>query len=228
MLFGQSVEPAAVVGVIGDIQYRGLAIEESRADAFIPLDQAEAVGMVGSVALPMIAVRTGGDPLAVVPFLAEAVTEAHPRATVGGVMTMADRLSAAVAQPRFYAVFVGSFAALALFLAAFGVYGLLSYTVSQRRREIGVRMALGARRADILALVVRQGGALVAAGAAVGLPAAAASARVLERFLFGVATSDGLTFAAAPFVLVGVGLAACWLPGRRATRIDPMQALRGE
>ena len=228
VLFGQSVEPAAVVGVIGDIQYRGLAIEESRADAFIPLDQAEAVGMVGSVALPMIAVRTGGDPLAVVPFLAEAVTEAHPRATVGGVMTMADRLSAAVAQPRFYAVFVGSFAALALFLAAFGVYGLLSYTVSQRRREIGVRMALGARRADILALVVRQGGALVAAGAAVGLPAAAASARVLERFLFGVATSDGLTFAAAPFVLVGVGLAACWLPGRRATRIDPMQALRGE
>ena len=228
VLFGQSVEPAEVVGVIGDIQYRGLAIEESRADAFIPLDQAEAVGMVGSVALPMIAVRTGGDPLAVVPFLAEAVTEAHPRATVGGVMTMADRLSAAVAQPRFYAVFVGSFAALALFLAAFGVYGLLSYTVSQRRREIGVRLALGARRADILALVVRQGGSLVAAGAAVGLLAAAASARVLERFLFGVATSDGLTFAAAPLVLVAVGLAACWLPGRRATRIDPMQALRVE
>ena len=228
VLFGQSVEPAEVVGVIGDIQYRGLAIEESRADAFIPLDQAEAVGMVGSVALPMIAVRTGGDPLAVVPFLAEAVTEAHPRATVGGVMTMADRLSAAVAQPRFYAVFVGSFTALALFLAAFGVYGLLSYTVSQRRREIGVRLALGARRADILALVVRQGGSLVAAGAAVGLLAAAASARVLERFLFGVATSDGLTFAAAPLVLVAVGLAACWLPGRRATRIDPMQALRVE
>ena len=228
VLFGRSDEPAEVVGVVGDIRYRGLAIEESQADAFIPLDQAEAVGMVGSLALPMVAVRTAGDPLAVVPFLAEAVTEAHPRAALGAVMTMADRLSAAVAQPRFYAVFVGSFAALALFLAAFGVYGLLSYTVSQRRREIGVRMALGARRADILALVVRQGGALVAAGAAVGLLAAAASARVLERFLFGVAASDGLTFAAAPLVLVAAGLVACWLPARRATRIDPMQALRVE
>ena len=228
VLFGRSDEPAEVVGVVGDVQYRGLAIEESRADAFIPLDQAEAVGMVGSLALPMVAVRTVGDPLAVVPFLAEAVTEAHPRAALGAVMTMADRLSAAVAQPRFYAVFAGSFAALALFLAAFGVYGLLSYTVSQRRREIGVRMALGARRADILALVVRQGGALVAAGAAVGLLAAAASARVLERFLFGIATSDGLTFSAAPLVLVAAGLAACWLPGRRATRIDPMQALHVE
>ncbi len=89
-------------------------------------------------------------------------------------------------------------------------------------------MALGARRADILALVVRQGGALVAAGAAVGLLAAAASARVLERFLFGVAASDGPTFAAAPLVLVAAGLVACWLPGRRATQIDPMQALRVE
>ena len=228
VLFAQAGEPAEVVGVVGDVEYRGLAIEESRAEAFIPLDQAEAAGMAGAVALPMVAVRTGGDPLAVVPFLAEAVTEAHPRAALGGVMTMADRLSAAVAQPRFYAVFVGSFAALALFLAAFGVYGLLSYTVSERRREIGVRMALGARRADILALVVRQGGGLVAAGAAVGLLAAAVSARVLERFLFGVAASDGLTFAAAPLVLVAAGLAACWLPARRATRIDPMQALRVE
>ncbi len=228
VLFGRAAGPAEVVGVVGDVQYRGLVIEESRADAFIPLDQAEAAGMVGSLVLPMIAVRTAGDPLAVVPFLAEAATEAHPRAALGGVMTMADRLSAAVAQPRFYAVFAGSFAALALFLAAFGVYGLLSYTVSQRRREIGVRMALGARRRDILALVVRQGGGLVAAGAAVGLLAAAASARVLERFLFGIATSDGLTFAAAPLVLVAAGFFACWLPGRRATRIDPMQALRVE
>ncbi len=89
-------------------------------------------------------------------------------------------------------------------------------------------MALGARGADILALVVRQGGGLVAAGAAVGLLAAAASARVLERFLFGITTSDGLTFAAAPLVLVAAGLAACWLPARRATRVDPMQALRVE
>ena len=133
-----------------------------------------------------------------------------------------------VEQPRFYAVFVGCFAALALFLAAFGIYGLLSYTVSQRRREIGVRMALGAQRNDIIALVVRQGSALVAAGAILGLAAAAATARILESFLYGIATDDPLTFAAAPLVLVAVALAACWLPGLRATRINPMDALRVE
>ena len=228
VLFGQTSEPWEVIGVVADIQYGGLRVTESQAEAFIPLHQAEAAGMAGFFGIPMIAVRTIRDPLAVIPFLEDAVAEAHPGATIDGVMTMADRLSAAVAQPRFYAVFVGFFAALALFLAAFGVYGLLSYTVSQRRREIGVRMALGAQRGDIMALVVRQGGALVAAGAALGLLVAAASARILERFLYGVATNDGLTFAAAPLVLVAAALVACWVPGRRATRINPMDALRVE
>ena len=133
-------------------------------------------------------------------------------------MTMDGRLSLAVAQPRFYAVLVGFFAALALLLAASGIYGLLSYTVAQRRGELGIRMALGARRGDILGLVVRQGGMLVATGAAVGLAAAAAASRVLESFLYGVATDDRLTSVAAPLVLVTVALVACRLPARRATR----------
>ena len=143
-------------------------------------------------------------------------------------MTMDARLSAAIAQPRFYAGFVGFFAALALVLAAFGIYGLLSYTVAQRRREIGVRMALGAQRGDIVGLVVRQGAALIATGAVAGLLAAAASSRVLESFLYGVTTDDRLTFVLAPLVLVAVAVFACWLPARRATRIDPMDALRVE
>ena len=138
------------------------------------------------------------------------------------------RLSAAVVQPRFYAVFVGCFAALALFLAAFGIYGLLSYTVSQRRREIGVRMALGAKHGDIVTLVVRQGALLVAAGAVAGLLAAAASSRVLDSFLYGITTNDRLTFMAAPVVLVAAALVACWLPAHRATRINPTDALRVE
>ena len=163
-----------------------------------------------------------------IPYLREAVAEAHPRAAIDDVMTMDARLSAAVAQPRFYAGFTVGFAALALFLAAFGIYGLLSYTVAQRRREIGVRMALGAQRGDILALVVRQGAALVAAGAVVGLLAAFASSRVMESFLYGITTDDRLTFVAAPLVLIVVALVACWLPARRATRIDPMDALRVE
>ena len=176
-----------------------------------------------------VAVRTAGDPLAAVPFLREAVAAASPAASIDQVTTMDARLSAAVEQcPASYAVFVGFFAALALFLAAFGIYALLSYTVSQRRREIGVRMALGARPGDVVALVVRQGAGLIAAGAVLGLFAAAGSARLLESFLFGVGAEDPLTFVAAPVALVGVAVVACWLPGRRAARIDPMDALRVE
>ena len=175
-----------------------------------------------------VAVRTVGDPVAAVPFLREAVAAAGPAAGIDQVATMDARLSGAVEQPRFYAVFVGFFAALALFLAAFGIYALLSYTVSQRRREIGVRMALGARPGDVVALVVRQGAGLVAAGAVLGLFGAAAASRLLESFLFGVGADDPLTFAAAPVALVAVALVACWLPGRRAARIHPMEALRVE
>ena len=138
------------------------------------------------------------------------------------------RLSARVAQPRFYAVFAGFFAALALFLAAAGLYGLLSYSVAQRRREIGVRMALGAQRRNIVALVVRQGAALVAAGTVAGLLAAAAASHILESFLFRVTHYDHLTFVGAPLALAAVALLACWLPARRATRIDPMDTLRAE
>ena len=227
LLSGRDDDPWEVIGVVADIRYDGLGARESEAEAFVSLYQA-GTAEVSDLSLPTVAVRTTGDPLAVIPFLEQAVATAHPGASIDNVMTMDARLSAAIEQPRFYAVFVGCFAALALFLAAFGIYGLLSYTVSQRRREIGVRMALGAQRNDILALVVRQGSALVAAGAVLGLAAAAASARILDSFLYGIATDDPLTFAAAPLVLVAVALAACWLPGLRATRINPMDALRVE
>ena len=217
-------EPWEVVGVVADLRYDGLATAEPPADAFVSVQQMERAPVFFSS--PTIAVRTTGDPLAVIPFLQEAVAAADPGASLDDVMTMGARLSAAVEQPRFYAVFVGSFAALALFLAAFGVYALLSYTVSQRRREIGVRMAVGARPGDVVALVVRQGAGLVAAGAVLGLFGAAASSRLLESFLFGVGADDPLTFVAAPVALVAVALVACWLPGRRAARIHPMDALR--
>ena len=219
--------PWQVVGVVADVRYEGLAGSGSRAEAFVSVHQPEAVSRIVPFSnLLFLAVRTAGDPLAVVPFLHEAVTEAHPRATIEDVRTMAARLSAAVAQPRFYAGFVSIFAALAVLLAAFGVYGLLSYTVAQRRGEIGIRMALGARRGDVLRLVVRQGALLVAVGAVVGLAAAAASSRILQSFLYGVSTGDRLTFVAAPLVLIAVALVACWLPARRATRVEPMEVLR--
>ena len=221
-------EPWEVIGVVGDIRYEGLAITESRAEAFFSTRQIEAApGMLG-LATPHLAIRTSGDPLAVVPFLREVVAEAHPRAAVVDVMTMDARLSAAVAQPRFYAVIVGSFAAVALLLATFGIYGLLSYVVAQRRGEIGIRMALGARRGDVLGLVLRQGASLVSGGVAVGLLAAAATSGLLETFLFGVSTGDRLTFTVVPLALTAVALVACWVPAQRATRVDPMQVLRLE
>ena len=219
--------PWEVIGVVADIRYRTIRGIESRAEAFVSVHQIDS-GPGGGFDTPFIAVRTTGDPLAVIPYLREAVAEAHPRAAIDDVTTMDARLWSAYVEPRFYAGFAGGFAALALFLAAFGIYGLLSYTVAQRRQEIGVRMALGAQRGDIVTLVVRQGAALVAAGAVVGLLAAFASSRVLESFLYGITTDDRLTFVAAPLVLVAVALVACWLPARRATRIDPMDALRVE
>ena len=216
-----------VVGVVADVRYEDLASVESSAGFYIPLGQSEA-SPFPFVNTPFISVRTIGNPLAVVPFLREAVADVHPGAALDDVTTMETRLSSSVAQPRFQAVFVASFGAVALLLAMLGVYGLLSHTVAQRRGEIGIRMALGARTGHVLALVVRQGALLLATGVGLGLLAAAASSRVLESFLFGVATDDRLTFIAAPLVLMAVALVACWLPARRATRIDPLEALRFE
>ena len=216
-----------VIGVVADLTYRGLEVTGSQAEAFAPAQQIDAAPTFG-YAFPVVAVRNTGDPLAAVPFLREAVAEARPGAAAATVMTMDARLSSAVAEPRFFAVLVGCFAALAFLLAAFGIYGLLSYTVAQRRGEIAVRMALGAQRGDVLALVVRQGAALVAAGAVVGLAAAAAASRLLESFLYGIATDDRLTFVAAPLALAAVALVACYVPARRATRVEPMEVLRFE
>ena len=218
-----------VVGVVGDAVYEGLELTaEPQAEAYFPMAQTAGEERFGWSSSIFVTIRTTGDSLAVVPFLREAVTATDPQASIDSVMTMGARLSAAVAAPRFYAVFVGSFAGLALLLAALGIFGLLSYTVAQRRGEIGIRMAVGARRGDILRLVARQAAVLVAAGAATGMAAAAASSRVMESLLYGVATDDRLTFVAAPLVLVAVALVACWLPARQATRVDPIEALRVE
>ena len=229
VLIADRDEPWEVIGVVEDIVYGGLELTaEPRAEAFFSLAQTGGQRYFGFRTRIYATIRTTGDSLAAIPFLREAATAANPQATLGPVMTMEARLSDAVAHPRFHALFVGSFAGLALLLVAFGIYGLLSYTVAQRRGEIGIRMALGARRGDILALVVRQGAALLVAGGVIGVLAAAASSRVLESLLYGVSVADPLTFVAAPLVVAAVGLAACCLPARRAARVDPMKTLRFE
>ena len=221
-------EPWEVVGVVGDVVYGGLDLTgETQAEAFFPLAQATEM-FFGFRQGVRVSVRTAADPLAVVPFLREAIAAANPQATVRAAATMEARLQNAVAWPRLYAFFVGALAMVALILAAVGVHGLLSYTVAQREREIGIRMALGAQGAQIVALVAGQGAALVGTGALIGLGTATALHPLLESFLYGIATGDRLTFMLTPLVLAAAALAACWLPARRAVRVDPMKMLRQE
>lgn len=213
---------------MGDIVYGGLNITgEAEPVAYFPLAQATETFFGFSSGIRVV-LRTTGQSTAAIPFLREAIEAANPQATVGEVTTMEAQLLNSVAWPRLYAFFVGSLAGLALILAAVGVYGLLSYTVAQREREIGIRMALGARSSQILALVVGQGAALVGVGILIGVGAATASRRLLESYLYGIADSDLLTFLLAPLVLAAAALVACWFPARRAVRVDPVRMLRLE
>ncbi len=156
------------------------------------------------------------------------VRQVDPNQAVSDVRTMERLVADSVAPKRISALLLGIFAAIAVLLAAVGLYGVISYTVAQRTREIGIRMALGAGGGDVLAMVVKQALALGGLGMAIGLGGAALLTRAMKGLLFGISAVDPLTFAAVPAALALVVLAACYLPARRATRIDPVTALRYE
>jgi predicted lysophospholipase L1 biosynthesis ABC-type transport system permease subunit len=175
---------------------------------------------------PIVVVRTTADPTTYVPTLRNLVHEQAPALVLDSVMTMEDRVMTSLAKPRLYAVVLAWFAVFALLIAGVGLFGVLSFSVAQRTREIGVRSALGAQAHDIVALVLRQALWIVGAGVAIGVAVALAGVRVLSAFLYGISPHDALTFIAVPIVIVAVAAVACLVPARRAAKVDPLTALR--
>jgi putative ABC transport system permease protein len=211
-----------VVGVVGDVRQTGL--HEQKSDFYVPYMQERRSFM----APRDLVVRTKADPAVIAAAVRKAVWSVDKDQPVSNVRTVNDVFSAAISQERFQALMLGLSAALALVLACVGLYGVISYSVVQRTHEIGVRMALGAQPVDVLSLVIRQGMSLTFVGLVVGIVAGTFVTRVLTDMLFGVTPRDPLTFAGVPVLLLVVAFLACYIPARRATRIDPLIALRYE
>jgi putative ABC transport system permease protein len=208
-----------IVGVVADVRGRAVA-EAAEPAVFVPHAQHP------DVFLPSLIVRTSLPPASVVQTLRDRIAAYDPQLLVQRVRPMEEVVSGALSRPRFNLLLVGSFALIGLALAAVGIYGVVSFLVAQRTREIGIRMALGARAGDVRRLVVADGMLPVLAGAVCGIVAAMPASRAIRSLLFGVAPVDAISFAAAPALLVAVALSACYFPARRATRVDPLIALR--
>jgi predicted permease len=208
-----------VSGIVGDARYREL--KEARWDVYVPYRQ---------FAFPVryLTLRTGSDPNAFAAVVRREVAAIDPNQAVAKMKTTAQLFSENVARPRFNTILLGLLSLLAAVLAVVGVYGVTNYAVQQRTREIGVRMALGAARKDILKLVLRSGMTLALAGVLIGTAGALALTRLMSSLLFGVETTDARTFIVVPIVLLAVAVLACFIPARRATRVSPLVALRYE
>ncbi|HYM25191.1 MAG TPA: ADOP family duplicated permease [Vicinamibacterales bacterium] len=210
-----------VVGVVGDMR-QASATDPRSPDVFVSYRQSN--GWIrGSI---YFVVRTAADPTAQIAALRTAVREQDPTLALDSIMTMEDRVATSLAKPRLYAILLIGFAVAALAIAGVGLFGVLSYAVAQRAREIGIRTALGAQFADVVVLVLRQAVAVTAAGSAAGMWAAFALTRYVSSFLYGVGRADLVSYASVGAVIAAVAAIACIVPARRATRIDPLIALR--
>jgi len=209
-----------IVGVVGDVRPNGLD-SAPRLEVYLPYAQSPA-------SLVTWVVRTTGDPLKELGAIKEKIREGNPTQTFLSIATMDQLVDRTISQRRFNLMLLGSFAALALILAAVGLYGLISYTTAQRTHEIGIRMALGAQTGDVLKLVIGQGIKLALIGVLIGMGGALAVTRLMRSLLFGVSAIDPLTFVVVAVSLTLVALVACWAPARRAAKVDPMIALRAE
>src|SRR5262245_12423522 len=209
-----------IVGVVGDVKHRGLT-KESDSEVYVPYPQLPLIGM-------NIVVRTASDPLSIVAAVRNEAFAVDRTQPVANIRTMESYLADSIAQPRFTTILLGLFAALALALAVVGIYGVMSYFVTQRTHEIGIRLALGARPPDVLRMVIRQGMALTVSGLVIGLALAFAATRLLMNLLYGVGPTDPMTFVVISSLFALVALLACYVPARRAAKVDPVVALRRE
>jgi predicted permease len=216
---GQGNKPE-IIGVVNDVKSFGLE-EQTHPDIYRPFAQAQ-------FSLIAFAVRTSGDPLGLVAAVKNAIYAVDKDQPVFKVITMEKLSAESITLRRVSMLLIGGLSALALILAAIGVYGVMSYTISQQRREIGLRMALGAQANDVLKLVISQGMKPALVGMIIGLLASFALTRLIKNLLFGVSATDPATFVLISILLGGVALMACWIPAQRATKIDPMIALRCE
>ena len=176
----------------------------------------------------VVHVRTTDDPADLTPVVRSEVAAIDPNLSVSDIRTMNSHLGIALLPARLAGIVLGIFGGLGLLLAAVGMYGVMSYSVAQRRREIGIRVAIGAARSQVLALVMRQGLRMVAIGTVVGLVGAVAGARLVQGLLYGASGIDVMTMVGVPLTLIAVAALAIWIPARRAAAVDPMVALRGE
>ncbi len=210
-----------IVGIVGDVKHVGLDADVNH-EVYLPYSQAPFWTDM------TLLVRTAGDPMSVAGAMRKELGTLDKQVTIGKVRTMDMIAAESVAQPRFRTLLLGLFGVSALLLAAVGIYGVMSYAVTQRTREIGIRMALGAQVGDVRKLVIRNGMTLALSGVAIGLAGAFGLTRLMTNLLFGISATDAPTFAAISAGLVAVALLACYIPARRATKVDPLVALRYE
>jgi putative ABC transport system permease protein len=212
-----------IVGVVGDV-LQGLGVDP-KAEMYLPYRQADGVLPVFQLS---IVIRTAGDPLQQSAALRSALSEIDPNQPLVKVRTMEDNIASTVAQPRFRTLLIGIFAALAVMLAAVGIYGVMSYSVTQRTNEIGIRVTLGAQPNDVFRTVVGEGLRFALIGICIGIACGLLLTRLLQSFLYGISAADPLTFIGVTILLLVVALAASFFPAHRATRVDPIIALRYE
>ncbi|HTV59730.1 MAG TPA: ABC transporter permease [Verrucomicrobiae bacterium] len=219
-----------VVGIVGHVKHWGLDKDSHnliQAQAYMPLLQIPDKFFFGPAQAEVV-VRTEGSPAAMTPAIRKAVEEMNGDNVMYDAETMEQTISDSLAARRFSMILLGVFAALALALSSIGIFGVISYVVGQRTHEIGIRIALGAQRSDVLRLMLGEGMKMTLIGVAIGVGVALGVTRLMENMLFGVSATDPVTFAGVALILTGVALLACYFPARRAMRVDPMVALRYE